>query len=107
MTIDDIIACAKSHGSHFFDADARRFFLSRISSKTFGIEGNIFVTSEKHEYASERVTINEPRRYTVRAIDPETGEIDSLSSWQQFDNQREAFEWARRYGQAMLDQRAS
>lgn len=67
LDISELIDIVKRSGSHFFDADALRFFKSRIDGYTFTApDGWYFVTSEKHESAF--AGINEPRLYTVRCL---------------------------------------
>jgi hypothetical protein len=54
----------RAAGHHFFDADTKRFFSSRISNG-FRVPGKLavyFVTSEKQRWSSE------PRLYTVRLM---------------------------------------
>lgn len=58
-TMDEIIQCVKATRSHFFDADAMRFFNCRLASTVYPTAyGTFFVTSERNE--------PNPRRYTVR-----------------------------------------
>ena len=65
-------------GAHFFDADSKRFFSSRISDACYESENGafFFVTSEKGSHQSKR-------RYTVRAcIGPK--KIESVCGFQAF-----------------------
>jgi len=68
--INDIIQINRFEGSHFFDADAMRFFKSRVSDFMAIDESRgmaLFITSEKHEgLGISGRPINEPRRYTLR-----------------------------------------
>lgn len=85
---------ARENGSHFFDPQAMRFFSSRVSSKTFGKDGSLFITSEQFE-----PLYGEPldRKYTVRRIS-ETGSIDSVSEFQEFETLAQAQAFARHIG---------
>jgi len=88
--INQIIEISRLHHNHFFDADAMRFFNSRISTKVYESKTKgvyYFVTSEKYK--------EEPRRYTVRKFVEETGSIDTLDingedGFQYFASLREA-----------------
>lgn len=76
FTIDDVIHqyYRKTKG-HFFDADAMKFFKSKVY--------NVFQVNEKYIYflTSERFVNyfpsyhSEPRKYTVRVMDKNTFEI--------------------------------
>lgn len=79
--IDQLIDMVKRTGSHFFDADAMRFFRSRVDAYCVaGVDGWYFVTSEQHvtTYPTYR---KDPRRYTVRrlsVVKSEHGKGDDL-----------------------------
>jgi hypothetical protein len=69
-------AISKANGGHFFDAQAMRFFNSKIESEL--IDGKFFITSERYDMDS-------PKLYTIRQIS-ETGQIlDDLGDFQEFD----------------------
>lgn len=72
-------------GHHFFDAETMRFFDSYVSRTTYG---DFFVTSDKGP--------DGVRRYTVRYSDPNTGHVETIGTFQQFDNQWSALAEARR-----------
>lgn len=72
-------------GGHFFDAATMRFFNSRVLDGVYG--GRYFVTSER--YGSE------PRYYTVRVYDPETGSVDTVGDFQAFATARQAIRFAK------------
>ncbi len=79
-TIEDIERRNKEVGQHFFDADTKRFFSSRISETVYQGPGGIFiVTSEQFQ----GTTHTEPRKYTPRKFDWESG------SFQHFDGEPE------------------
>lgn len=64
------------HNGHFFDADAKRFFRSRIGTTVWNVKGNpgygLFTTSEQGP-SGERL-------FTVRMIGPE-GSIDTVGEF--------------------------
>lgn len=88
-SIDEIKQRHRSTGGHFFDNPTMRFFDSRISEKTYG---NHFVTSECGPSGL--------RRYTVRRIDWDTGDIATVGHFHQYDTLREALGVARKLGDA-------
>lgn len=67
-SISELKLIAANRGNHFFDADALRFFNSRIHSRIYG--GHYFVTSEKRDgvYLSSGYVPGDPRAYSVREI---------------------------------------
>jgi hypothetical protein len=70
--MDQLIDMVKRTGSHFFDADAMRFFRSKVDAYCVaGVDGWYFVTSEQHvmTYPTYR---KDPRRYTVRRLSVKT-----------------------------------
>ena len=88
-SIDEIKQRHREVGGHFFDDPTMRFFDSRISSRTYG---NHFVTSE--------CSPSGLRRYTVRRIDWETGDISTVGHFHEYDTLGEALGVARRLGSA-------
>lgn len=77
-TIADIKAANRAIGGHFFDRDTIRFFASRVLDTVYeGPGGVFFVTSEQFRGS----THTEPRNYTVRKFDPETGSVDTMSGF--------------------------
>lgn len=80
----------KKHG-YFFSPGAMRFFESRLCQNVIVREsGYYFVTSEQF-VSSEGVA--SPRKYTVRVMDKDTGDIDDLphDSFQRYASSKEAF----------------
>lgn len=76
MTIEQIqqINCRK--GFYFFSPDTMRFFRSRVLSQTFpSPHGVYFVTSEQFVGSDGHKA---PRRFTVRAFNPESGDIHTV-----------------------------
>jgi hypothetical protein len=84
-SIDEIKQRHKEVGGHFFDDPTMRFFDSRISSKTYG---NYFVTSECGPSGL--------RRYTVRRIEWDTGDISTVGHFHEYDTLEEALSVARK-----------
>lgn len=71
-TIDDIRTANAVRGGHFFSKGALKFFKSRVSDTVYqGIGGIYFVTSERFDNTTRR-------GYTVRAFNPETGNINTV-----------------------------
>ena len=68
-------------GYHFFDADALRFFRSKLPDHTM-YAGRFFITSEQFEGSDGH---REPRRYTVRnaRLDGSTGgDVGGFQQWE-------------------------
>lgn len=84
-SISDIQKRHKESGGHFFDDPTMRFFDSRISKRTFG---NYFVTSECGPSGL--------RRYTVRCIEWESGDITTVGHFHEYDSLSEALSVARK-----------
>lgn len=67
ISVSDLKAIAKEHGSHFFDFGTMRFFNSRVHSPVYtGGDGWYFVTSEQNTGAFG--DSSNPRMYTVRRM---------------------------------------
>ena len=76
-TIADIQRANADAGRYFFQAEAMRFFGSRLCGEPFNGPGGVFfVTSERRPHSTEA------RRYTVRRFLPATGDIDSAGPFQ-------------------------
>jgi hypothetical protein len=89
LDIYEIKRLNSQKGQHFFDAGALRFFNSRISNDAVKI-GNkaYFVTSEQFR------PFNGPahkRMYSVRVIDLQTGNIDTVGEFQQYASSQSAW----------------
>lgn len=83
--ITEIKAANKAIDNHFFDADALRFFNSKVYPEI--IHGNVFITSERYDE-------NSPRLFTVRCA-LENGSIESVSKFQAFETKQQAIRWAK------------
>ena len=81
---DIVRANGYSNQHHFFDAGATRFFNSRYP-QTGIVKDNkaYFVTSEQFDYKS-------PRLYTVRVCNMETGIVDTIGEFQQYQTSKQA-----------------
>jgi len=88
-TIRQVRARNRDAGGSFFDADAMRFFRSRVHQTVYG--GRFFVTSE--QYAELDGTTHD-RRYSVRQID-DAGQIWTVGNFQQYATARAAHAAAR------------
>lgn len=75
MRLEEFIALNKSKGKHWFNKDTMRFFRSRVTNWDF-ISG-YFITSERREW-------NTPRCYTIRKADFETGDVATVSEFQEY-----------------------
>jgi len=75
MTIQEMARANKAAGHHWFDAEAIRFFSSRIDRETFrsGPQHWLFVSSEKPPRGE--------RRYSVRVFDSVTGHVDTVGDF--------------------------
>jgi hypothetical protein len=83
-TMTEFKKAHKAQGGHFFDAQAMRFFNSKIESNLLGLNGvQIFITSE-------RFTTEHAKKYTIRHAMP-SGEVGmDLSEFQQFETLEQA-----------------
>ena len=70
--IYDIELENRQNGLHFFDADTKRFFGSRIGKEVYG--GCYFITSEHAGFSDTT------RRYTVRMALPD-GKIETIGEF--------------------------
>lgn len=68
------------HGGHWFEAGSMRFFNSRVA------EVGYKATSGRRVYfvSSERFDASTPRRYSVRVMDLETGDVSTVGVFQQY-----------------------
>ena len=76
----------KFHKGYWFTPDTMAFFNSKVYEGVVEMEsGFYFISSEKNQ--------GMPRRYTVRHMSKETGNISSFSEFQQFRTKRQAEKW--------------
>ncbi len=74
-TVSEIKAANAAAGYFFFSPDTLRFFRSRIGDSVYqGVGGAFFVTSEQFVSSDGQ---RKPRRYTVRAFNPATGDCST------------------------------
>jgi len=89
--VRDIVRHVNDSGNKFFSPRAMKFFNCRLTSQVFGYFGNVFITSEK---LVSPYHPDEPRKYTVRAVDPFSGELMDASKYQEFETPYEAKKFA-------------
>lgn len=91
--MNEIKAANRAIGHHFFDADAMRFFLSRIEDGGRVYGGRYFITSEQFEFRGELFE----RRYSLRRANDD-GSIDTVfgqfQEWETLSEARKAAETA-------------
>ena len=70
-------------GRHWFDADTKRFFRSRLAAGGYRApDGSIFfVSSEQYQAVNGSM---QPRRYTVRHLTGTKGNIRTIGEFQQY-----------------------
>ena len=76
-TIAEVKALNARMGYHYFDRSTMRFFNSRVESGLYS--GRFFITSERME-------LSFPKRYSVRVINPETGDIQTVGEFQGYSD---------------------
>lgn len=84
MTVTEIKQINREKGCHFFDRDTMRFFCSRVHGPgyRFGESRVLFVTSE--QFVDDWNGYSEPRKYTVRIMDLDTGTVDEIGKFQEY-----------------------
>lgn len=93
MTIQEIISAHEAANGFFFSSGAKRFFNSRILSKTWETTTGTFyfVTSEANRWD------HSPRLYTIREFDPTSPrQINTIGIFQDYGTAAEANAEARR-----------
>ena len=80
-TIANLELANHKRGHHFFDADSKRFFRSRIGGTLYGGPGGEFFVTSEREATWEKRAI--PRRYTVRQAMPD-GRVATVGEFQQY-----------------------
>ena len=70
-------------GKYFFSRKTMNFFNSRIETKGNLIKGKYFITSERQDD-------NSPRRYTIREFDKDTGEVNTVGTFQGYTSYGDA-----------------
>lgn len=83
ISIEQIKQLNVAKGFHFFSPDTMRFFHSRTAQSAIVVNHiAYFVTSEQHD--------NEPRRYTIRKANLETGDVSTVGEFQQYATHKQA-----------------
>ena len=79
LPMHEVATHARQSGSHWFDPDAKRFFGSRVANfATLGADGRAYFVSSEQDRPVPGFgpgAWNGARRYTCRAYDPATGEV--------------------------------
>lgn len=76
VTIEEI----KSHSTgHWFDPGSMRFFRSRLPQTGYRVDNKAYFISSEQFIGSNGIPA--PRLYTIRVLDYETGEIDTLGEF--------------------------
>jgi hypothetical protein len=94
MTIidtDDIRSHYRGHG-HWFDADAIRFFHSRVAATAYKTDDG----SRAYFVSSERYDFDTARKFTVRVYNFETHDIRTVGEFQAYASRSGADAAARR-----------
>jgi NADPH-dependent ferric siderophore reductase len=71
-TLEDAKQRNEETGHYFFSPDTMRFFKSQVETPLLG--GEYFVTSERAPHDTSR-------RYTLRQIDWDTGEVNTIGEF--------------------------
>lgn len=87
MKLSEVEMINKEKGLHFFDKDTIKFFNSKIETKGNLIGDKYFITSEKNE--------DNPRLFSVREFNKETGDTDTIGEFQEFKTRRQAENFAK------------
>jgi hypothetical protein len=90
LNMGEIIQISKDKGSHWFDEDSMRFFNSNIDFLVYksDVGKYYFVTSEK--YTGQFGGKSQPRRWSVRRFDKETGNVTTVGEFQKYRSLKEA-----------------
>ncbi len=103
MEIVDISYIKNRHYGHFFDKSACRFFASRLSRDAYLSDDGkqaYFVTSEQFTGSDGHA---QPRRYTVRKLNHDTGSIDTVGEFQQYASNNGATREAKRLANEIVN----
>lgn len=93
LTISDVKKINREAGQFFFTPQAMRFFESRIETKGVLINNRFFITSEQFISSTGK---KDPRRFTVRELNRETGGIITVSKFNSIPTKKEAITFAER-----------
>jgi hypothetical protein len=86
MEMWEVIEANKRAGFHFFDADTKRFFRSRIGNTLY--VDRYFTTSE--QFHNNMTGQTDARKYTIREFHKDTGRISEVGEFQQYDSNAQA-----------------
>lgn len=96
----DIRRSNREHGWYFFERRTMRFFDSHVERGVYqGIGGVFFITSEQFHGS----VASEPRKFTVRQFQPETGDVDTVGKFNEIRTLWEARSYARLCASGLQD----
>ena len=76
----------RKNGFFFFSPDTMRFFSSRVSQRAYIAGDHFYFLTSEHNKCDPR----DYRKYTVRRMHRESGNIESLSEFQEFETPSQA-----------------
>jgi len=82
LSLKEVQEISKKKHRHFFDGQAIEFWGSKIHSKEL-IKEKYFITSEDNFQQTKRF-------FTVREFDVQTGKVETIGKFQQFETLEEA-----------------
>lgn len=92
---EDMRRTVTASGSHYFDADALRFFLARSDKRLFG--RRFWVESKQFEDSNGE---KDPRTYSVAWVSEYNGNL-SVEKWGNLSDLPAARGWAKRFAEAL------
>lgn len=86
IRIEEVKRANSEHGFSYFSPETMRFFSSKVSKSAYKI-GNkaYFITSEQNKLSG-----NNPRKWTIRVADLKTGLVHTVGEFQEFNTHGEA-----------------
>ena len=94
-TLQDIKVANHKAGRYWFSPATLRFFESRVGKRVHEGPGGIYFVSSE-QYRRPLSGGCDPRRYTVRQFNPDTGDIDTVGEFQQWADSHGAHREAKR-----------
>jgi hypothetical protein len=82
-SIEDVI---RYHRGHYFSKGTMRFFRSRVCSQVFPGETEVYFVTSEQFVGSNGVAA--PRKFTVRAFNPETDDIRTVQPFNELTRSR-------------------
>jgi len=93
-TISEIKAANKEKGGHYFDPETMRFFNSKTESSVYSGPGGVFFITSEQFVGSNGIA--DPRKYSVRRFDPETGDCTTAGKFNEIRFIKDARDAAKR-----------